>query len=76
LRQAGVGDSEINEALAGVRNTIEDEDVVMTVGRKRWNQLERISDPQKRKKRLYDYLARRGFDFDEIRRVLSELTAS
>ncbi len=75
LRQAGVSDEYIEEALGEVRNTLEDEDVVMKVGRKRWEQLQGVSDVRKRKKRLYDYLARRGFDFADIRRVLDDLAA-
>jgi len=73
LRQAGISDEHIEKALGEVRNTLEDEDVVMKVGRKRWEQLKDVSDARKRKKRLYDYLARRGYDFADIRRVLDDL---
>lgn len=75
LRQAGVSEADISEALDDVRHTLEDEDVLMSIAKKRWGQLARIGDPQKRKKRLYDYLARRGFDFTDIRRVLDEIGA-
>lgn len=74
LREAGVGDHHIEEALKEVRNTMEDEDLVRVLAEKRWAQLSRIDDAKKRKKRLYDYLARRGFDFDDIRRVVDSLS--
>jgi regulatory protein len=41
----------------------------------RWTRLSREADPQKRRKKLYDFLARRGFDFDMIREVLETLEA-
>lgn len=75
LRRAGVGDTHVSQALQEIRNTIEDEDIVRVVATKRWSQLSSIADERKRKKRLYDYLTRRGFDFQDVRRVVDELTS-
>lgn len=41
---------------------------------KRWSQLSREPDELKRKKKVYDYLARRGFRFDVVRSVVERLT--
>jgi regulatory protein len=73
LRQAGLGDEHVEHALAQLRHVIEDGDLVRKVAGKRWDQLSGVSDLKKRKKRVYDYLARRGFDFEDIRRVLDDL---
>ncbi|MEX2400398.1 MAG: regulatory protein RecX [Rhodothermales bacterium] len=43
------------------------------MGVKRWGQLEREDDPLRKKKKVYDYLARRGFPFDMARRIVNEL---
>ena len=38
----------------------------------RWEKFKKL-DRNKRKKRLYDFLGRRGFDFDVIRQVMEDL---
>lgn len=43
------------------------------IGSKRWDRLEREPDALKRKKKVYDYLARRGFGFELVHRVVDEL---
>ncbi len=40
---------------------------------KRWPRLASEPDPRKRRKKLTDYLVRRGFSFDVVRRVVDEL---
>ncbi len=42
------------------------------IGALRWDKFKNL-DKNKRKKRLYDFLGRRGFDFDVIRQVAEEL---
>jgi len=74
LREAGVGDDQIEAALKEVRNTLEDGEIVRVLAQKRWAQLARVDDPRKRKKRLFDYLSRRGFDFDNIRKIVDEVS--
>ena len=44
-------------------------------GRKRWRRLQREDDPYKRRKKLADFLQRRGYDFDLIREVTETLEA-
>ena len=43
------------------------------VAEKRWKQLGRETDPVKKKKKLFDYLVRRGFSYDVIRIVYLQL---
>lgn len=74
LRKAGVGDRHVSDAMTQARQSIEDGDLLTKLARKRWQQLERVSDVQRRKKRVFDYLARRGFDFDDVRRAIDELS--
>ena len=40
---------------------------------KRWPRLAAEADPYKRRKKLSDYLVRRGFSFDVVRRVIDDL---
>jgi len=42
---------------------------------RRWGRLAREDDPFKRRKKLSDYLRRRGFSYDTTRRVIDELEA-
>ncbi len=41
--------------------------------RKKWKRLRGEDDPRRRQQKLYDYLWRRGFTTDTIRRVMDEL---
>ena len=43
------------------------------LGQKRWNRLQSEKDERKRKKKVYDYLARRGYGFDVVHQVVSDL---
>jgi regulatory protein len=73
LRRAGVRPGDIEPAVQALRHTIEDEDIVTAVAEKRWRQLARVADVKKRKKRLYDYLVRRGFDYEDVRRAVANV---
>lgn len=76
LRKAGVRKELITEAVKRIQRTVDEEGLIEAIATKRWNQLSDITDVKKRKKRLYDYLVRRGFDFDDVRRVLEALSKS
>lgn len=54
---------------------IEDADSIERVARKKLRTLANM-DPGTRRRRLYGFLARRGFDSDDISRVLRDLDAS
>lgn len=74
LRRRGVKSGAVESAIHEVFGE-EDElfERARGLGRKRWERLVRESDPVKRKKKVHDFLARRGFNYDTIRRVLDEL---
>lgn len=46
-------------------------ETALKIGQKRWQLLRREPDPQKRRKKLSDFLLRRGYGFDVVRRVLA-----
>jgi len=75
LRQAGVDPEAVEHALAEVRHQLADQNAVQTLAAKRWNQLYGVNDLIRRKKRVYDYLLRKGFDYDEIRRAVDSLSS-
>lgn len=74
LRKKGVIPAAVDAALADVF-AARDEllECARGAGAKRWKQLSSESDPLKRKKKVYDHLARRGFRYDMVRRVVDEL---
>lgn len=74
LRSKGIAPAAVEAVLA---EEFADRDELLDRAReaaaKRWQRLARTSNVQKRKKKVYDHLARRGFRFDMIRRVVDEL---
>lgn len=77
LRRRGVSSAAID---AAVEHISRDRDELLEAARrlaaKRWAQLSGEPDLLKRKKKVYDFLGRRGFAFDMARRVVEELAAS
>lgn len=77
LRKKGVGRAAVDAAIADVfseRGELLGR--VRELGAKRWNQLSREADLRKRRKKVYDYLARRGFNYEMVRRIVNELEAA
>lgn len=77
LRRKGVKRGAVERAVEKVYS--EQDDVLeraREMGKKRWNRLANEPDELKRKKKVYDYLARRGFSFDMVRRIVDGLAAS
>lgn len=74
LRKKGVTPSAVDAAIADVYAE-QDEmlERAREIGTRRWEQLACEKDELKRKKKVYDYLARRGFRYDMIRRIVDEL---
>ncbi len=73
LIQKGVAKDIINEAISQVKGQeYEEGDVALELARRRWDRLSGI-DPQKRRKRVGDFLLRRGFPMDEVMKVLKKL---
>lgn len=77
LRRRGVNRGAIDAAIDQVYSARDEVlEKAREMGSKRWAQLDRESDPLKRKKKVYDYLGRRGYAFDVVRRVVDELEAA
>ena len=75
LQRKGIGRVEAAAAVAEVFNSQEEIlDKARDLARKRWERLKREPDDRKRNKKLYDYLARRGYPFDVIHRIVEEIS--
>jgi regulatory protein len=76
LARRGVARDVAESALADVvtEEQVDEEDGLQRVARKKLKSLERL-DPMTQRRRLYAFLARRGYDSDAIARTLRELTA-
>lgn len=75
LRKKGIDDASIEQAINDVYS--EDEDLMTTardLGRRRWEKLSREKDDRKRRKKVYDYLVRRGFPYVMVLTILDELS--
>ncbi|RMH49227.1 MAG: recombinase RecX [Bacteroidetes bacterium] len=63
---------------AAVQELLEEEDpleAARSQARRRWARLAREADSRRRRKKLSDFLLRRGFTYDTVRRVVDELDA-
>jgi regulatory protein len=65
-----VADTAIADALA--EDDVDSEAILERVATKKLRSLERLDEPTRRR-RLYEFLARRGYDSDDIRRVMDRL---
>lgn len=76
LARRGVTREVAESALADVvaEEHVDEEDGLQRVARKKLKSLERL-DPATQRRRLYAFLARRGYDSDHIARTLRELKA-
>jgi regulatory protein len=69
LKAKGIDQETIEQAVAEVKDSYNPEDVALELARRRWQRLPDI-DTQKKKKRILDFLLRRGFELELILRVL------
>ncbi|HYE59199.1 MAG TPA: regulatory protein RecX, partial [Rhodothermales bacterium] len=76
LRRRGV-DGE-TAARAVEQRYAEDETLAMALSQaeRRWPSLAREPDPRKRRKKLFDFLVRRGFSFDTARRAVETVSGA
>jgi regulatory protein len=72
LADKGIPKELVQSHWADVKENYDELDVVRTLAQKRIRKYTNI-DPLKRKKRVMDYLARRGFQLDIIMKVIKEL---
>ncbi|MEM6782825.1 MAG: RecX family transcriptional regulator [Bacteroidota bacterium] len=73
LLKRGLDRRHIDAALDEVAEPDDLYEAAMRHGEKRWDRLASEPDPRKRRKKTFDFLIRRGYDFDTARRVLETL---
>lgn len=73
LKRRGVASRHIEEALGDVVERDEALEHARSHAQKRLSRLERESDPWKRRKKLSDYLLRRGFTYEMAHEVVREV---
>ena len=72
LKAKDVADEIIEAAVEEAKNEYSQEQVVRDLAKRRWERLGSV-EPQKKKKRIYDFLLRRGFAINEVMKVLNKL---
>lgn len=73
LAALGVSKDLVEEAISGVIESVDLFEQAVNLGRKRWRLLGRVGDDKRKRKRLYDYLVRRGYDFELVRKVVDQI---
>ncbi len=73
LLRKGVDRTLADETLGEVLEPEETLAAARAQAEKRWARLASEADPQKRRRKLADFLARRGFSGDTVRRVVEEI---
>jgi regulatory protein len=70
LSALGVDKELVERAILDVVESVDLFEQALESGRKRWRLLARVADQARRRKRLYDFLVRRGYDFELVRDVV------
>ena len=73
LRQKGIHESVIDKTLSEAFAELDPEAMALSAGKKIFPRLSKIPDAHTRRKKLSDYLARRGFEFDHMIRAIDAL---
>ena len=73
LRSKGVAQDIIDEALSAIKDEYRPDHVALDLAQRRWARLPAILDVQKKKKRVMDFLLRRGFDADVVIKIIKKL---
>ena len=72
LKAKGIDQEIIEQAIAEIEGNYSPEKVALDLARRRWQRLPDI-DPVKKKKRVLDFLLRRGFEADTAMKILKKL---
>lgn len=72
LNQKGIDAEVIAAAVTAAKSEYAESEVILEVARRRARVLAGI-EPQKKKKRMADYLLRRGFSTDEVMKVIKKI---
>lgn len=73
LFRRGVPKADAEAAVASLLEAEEPVEAARHHAARRWARLAREPDPRKRRKKLSDFLLRRGYTYDTVRRVVDEL---
>lgn len=73
LKQRGVQDTYIEKALAVVFSNLNQAELAADAGKKIYQRLSRIQEVHVRRKKLSDYLARRGFAYEHMHLAIENL---
>ncbi len=71
LKEKGVPQDIIDEAIAEIKPQVSEADTIAEMAARRYERLR--GEPQQKKKRVLDYLARRGFELDAIYKAIKKL---
>ena len=72
LKAKGIEEEIIQEAVAEVKDSYSAESTALDLAQRRWQRLPDIK-PEKKKKRVMDFLLRRGFEADVVIKVIRKL---
>ncbi len=72
LRAKGIDKETIEQAVAEIKGSYDPQKAALDLAQRRWQRLPAI-DPQKKKKRVLDFLLRRGFEADVVMKVIKKL---
>ncbi|MBI5143893.1 MAG: RecX family transcriptional regulator [Candidatus Omnitrophica bacterium] len=73
LKDKGIGDAIIEATLEAKDKTYDEYEVAFNMARERFERFKKL-DRRKAAKRVYDFLLRRGFKYENVRRIIEELT--
>ena len=72
LKAKGIDQQIIEEAVVEIKGSYDPENAALELAQRRWQRLPAL-DPQKKKKRVIDFLLRRGFEADVVLKVFKQL---
>ena len=72
LKEKGVAEAIIDAALEAKAKTFDEYEIARSMAVERFERFKKL-DRAKAMKRLYDFLVRRGFAFETVRRVIEEI---
>ena len=73
LKSKGVTEAVIESALAKKSGEYDEYAIALEMARERFARLKKI-EPRKALKRIYDFMLRRGFKYETVRRVVENIT--
>lgn len=72
LKEKGVSDAIIEAALSEKSEKYDEYEAAFSMAKERFERFKKL-DRQKAMKRVYDFLLRRGFKYDNVRKIVEEL---